>query len=520
MRDAGWVCGAALLLSCLRADPNHCANRDGDATCQQGGFGDYCSVCAGSNFGCVDIVPEDGCRVGDGPLESSSSGTQDSSSTSSDTDTASSSGPPPSCTLEGGLDPACPEENPYCIDGVCGTCDLAGVDFCGALDEAKPVCHVGWGRCVACTPEDASACSGARAWCGNDFTCTGCFEHAHCPSSACDLERGQCMDDDLVMHVDGSVCPEAGSGTENAPYCEIATAFDQIGTGERGTVILHGTQDAYEVGLILTTGQPRTVAVLGVDDAAIIVPDDGPAARAVAGMDLYISRVRLSSSGESAAQASGFGAALWLDDLTLTNNVTAVVVDRGAAHLRRVRIMRSSGDAVRVENSGSLFMESSIIVNGGASDQPVTALRVAGAASAGGEPSHIDVRYSTIANNSSSLDTGAGVYCVAGGGGTIRNSVIVGPDLSSMGCPWAQTVFSVHDNADAPTGSDNHRVETFNELWWLAPGNGDYHVRKAVAEPVFGGRARWELGDPIADYDGVARPAHPGARNYAGADEP
>ena len=502
-RGPAWI---LLSLSCVRADPNHCANQDGDASCREDGHGQFCSACADSNFGCGDEQPEDVCHVV-GPSSASSS-----SSESGTSESGESSGPPPACTLEGTADPSCPETDPYCLDGACSRCDVAAPEFCLELDAATPACHAGWGRCVECTPDDGAACHGATAWCGNAFTCVGCFEHAHCPASACDLERGECMDDDRVMHVANAVCPDTGTGSEGAPYCSIASALGQIDAGERGTVILHGGAAAYDEALVVTDDPPRTIAVIGVDDPSIVTPADAWAAEVSAGQHLYVSGVRLSSESGSGVTCTGSDARVWLDDLTVSQNVQGLVVNLCKARLRRVRVIDNEGDGIAVSNSGEVRIESSIIANGGTADGVSTGLRV------DDEASRIDVRYSTFANNVSKL-SGPNIYCTAGAGGTIRNSIVLGPSLGTMNCPWAEVFSTVHDNADPLAGGDNHEVEVFDEAWWVGVGAADFHVTGAGAQ-VFGGRATWQLGDPLLDFDGDRRPAHPGVTNFAGADEP
>jgi hypothetical protein len=490
-------------------DPNHCANQDGDATCQEIGAGQFCSACGATNFGCVDERPDDACwfdsSPGEGSSSSSSSGTD---ATGSESDGSSSSGPPPACALEGEADPSCPEELPYCIGGECTTCDAGEAAFCAGLDPATPVCHAQWGRCVECTPDDASACFGV-AWCGLDFTCGGCTEHAQCPNSACDLETGDCLDGELVMHVDNAICPDPGSGTEALPYCSIATAISQVGSGEKATIFLHGTSTAYNQGLNFTANPPRTIAVIGVDEPTIVVQGTGWAAAVANGNDLFVSRVRLSSGTGSGVQCTGSQAQVWIDDSMINNNVDGMDVDACKARLRRVRVIDNDGHGVQLRNNADLRLVSSVIANNGAVDEPTSGLHVT--------DSTIDVRYSTIANNDSIL-SGENIYCAAGGGGPIRNSVILAPGLNSIDCPWAETFFSVHDNAEL-VGSDNYDVEIFDPNWFIDVPSSDFHVRGPNSS-LFRDRARWELGDPFVDLDGEPRDAYPGASGFAGADEP
>ena len=506
VRGRGPACVALLSLSCLRADPNHCANQDGDATCRELGAGEFCSACAGSNFGCLDEPPEDACAFEGSAVESSSTTDLTTTDASGSEDDPSSTGPPPACALEGEEDPSCPDAVPYCVEGECRTCADAAPDFCAQLAPARPACHPQWGRCVECN--DDNACEGE--WCGNDFTCGGCTEHWQCPNSACDLERGECMDDDLVMHVDNSVCPDAGSGTEDMPYCSLSTAVQQITMGERGTILLHRTTNAYDEAVNLTANAPRTVAVVGIGEPTIVVPGTAWAVVAGVQMRVYVSGTRLSSGSGSGAQCMGSGARLWLDDAVVYDNDDGLVVDRCVARVRRTQIIANEGYGIAVlGKEANLLLESSVVANNGSM-----------AADAGGvyiDAGAIDIRYSTIARNTS-MQVGRSIRCVAGGGGPIRSSILLAAELDSLDCPWADTRYSVHDNVEI-IGSDNYDVEIFDETWFQNVDAADFHVR-GPAMSLFRDRAQWELGHPRLDLDREPRLAYPGAPGFAGADEP
>ena len=320
------------------------------------------------------------------------------------------------------------------------------------------------------------------------------------------------MDSDPVLYVSNDVCPDNGSGIEAAPYCSLATALQQIGMGERGTVILQGTGTPYAEGLPLTTEGPRTVAVVGVGDPSITLSGADAAAAVGAGTKLYVSGVDLSSSQGPGASCTGSGARLWLDDLTVGDSADGVVLELCKARLRRVLVVDNTGDGIAVANSGELVLESSVVANGGASDAPTAGLRVSGAASA------VRAVYTTVANNESNAE-GRNVYCEGGDVVDIRNSIVVSPGLNSISCAVVDVSYSVHDNSGLPIGHDNNSVDTFGASWWDDIGNSDFHVA-APGMSVFGGRARWELGDPMSDLDGQSRSAYPGQTNFAGADEP
>jgi hypothetical protein len=61
-----WLCPLALA-GCVRDDPNHCANKDGDATCVANYDGGFCSKCTPKFDGCVESladITDPTCRVG------------------------------------------------------------------------------------------------------------------------------------------------------------------------------------------------------------------------------------------------------------------------------------------------------------------------------------------------------------------------------------------------------------------------------------------------------------------------
>src|SRR5690606_18676331 len=132
------------------------------------------------------------------------SGTSSESSTSSSTtetetsaeptsSAAESSGDPPECAAEG-LDPLCPSDRPFCLEGRCAPCTE---DPALACPDAR--CHPSGGSCVQCLDEgDCLETEGCR----DDYTCGPCTRHEHCPASACDLDRNLCIDPDNVVDVE------------------------------------------------------------------------------------------------------------------------------------------------------------------------------------------------------------------------------------------------------------------------------------------------------------------------------
>ena len=320
------------------------------------------------------------------------------------------------------------------------------------------------------------------------------------------------MDGDRILYVSNDVCPDNGSGIEAAPYCSLDTALQQIGVGERGTVILQGTGTPYAESLALTEEGPRTVAVIGVGNASIAMPGTDPAANVGAGIKLYVSGVDLSSSQAPGASCTGSGTRLWLDDLSVSDSGSGVLLNLCKARLRRALVVDNAGDGSPSPTAVSWVLESSVVANGGASDASAAGLRVLGAAST------VRAIYTTVANNESNA-AGHNIYCEGGDEVDIRNSIVVSPALDSISCTVADVSYSVHDNSGPLIGNDNNSVDAFNASWFEDVANSDFHVA-APGVSVFEGRARWELGDPMSDLDGEPRSAYPGQMNFAGADEP
>jgi hypothetical protein len=493
------------LAACVVPDPNHCANRERDATCVELELGPYCSACADANFGCVSQEPEPVCYPdGAATSPSSSAGTtMESGGTDTDTDSEgeSSSGPPPACVT----DEECPEGNPYCIEGTCGTCDLAPEGFCGERDPGKAVCHQAWGRCVECTEVANDACADPSKWCGADFTCGGCYVHEHCLQSACDMSRGTCLPPENVFYVDNDECTEGTmDGSMGDPFCTIQQGVTSIPVGQRGTVIVR-KGNTYTEGILAQNS--RTVAVIGQQFPSIIVADE-EAVVVSAGDKLYIAGVQVRSTGDVGLRCNG-NSELWLDNVRVDQSVTGIEAGPCDLHIHRSEILLNEEVAIQLTGSGDnthMRMTSSMVV-GNSTAGAWPAIR--------STTSHFEILYSTVVAGSYKT-----IECAGGNAGPVRNSVVVSSGLESVDCPWAEFTDSVHDGGDAKfRGDDNVLVGTFDPAWFEDLDSNDAHVNAPGSSP-FADVARWDVGDPIRDFDGERRETTPGVRNFAGADEP
>lgn len=167
-------------------------------------------------------------------------------------------------------------------------------------------------ECPAVNPPAASdQCPGARPICDQNGACRFCRAHAECASSVCRPD-GSCASAAQVAYVEGKeTCPGA-DGTAAKPYCELATALQNLG----GRVVVRVRGAAWAHGPVSVAAP---VEILGPDDpgelAAVVQGGDQPAiAVGVAAGDVVISGLRLggTSSDQPNLHCTGGGAAMHL----------------------------------------------------------------------------------------------------------------------------------------------------------------------------------------------------------------
>jgi hypothetical protein len=477
-------------------DPDHCANRDGDATCvEENDVGWMCSSCTRGNHGCVMSPPPEGCHDTAADMESTAGPT--SSEGDDDTD----------ATAETGTDcePGCEGAAPYCIDMQCVSCGDAGGDaFCDAIDPALPQCHPGTGLCVACYADPSPACVAPDAFCDDAFECGGCTEHAQCPDSACDLETGQCMDDATQLWVDNQTCVEPAMGTEESPYCSITDAVAVIGAGDTQSVIhVLGGMPYSDVIAWTDCASDRTLAVLG-SGGVVTLQGDPNVADVTCGNTLYLSRLRLITG-----QAAGVhcdAARVWIDESTLYQNEIGVDAVGCRAHVRRSQILQTTSIGIRTDDESDLWLSSSIIGSGG---DPKTTSRAILATTG-----TVDIRFSTIANNLGSSEPS--FWCSGNTTGAVRNSIFGAPGGSSVDCPTVDFFTSALDDAAMATDGNVHVL--YQGDWFADPAEDDYHLGAGTVPDGYLEGGVWQPGDPRVDIDRDARTDTPGAVVSIGAD--
>ncbi len=456
-------CATAVLAACGGPDDAPaCASDDCGTTCATGA----CATGTGTE------APAD--------TTNAASSTGSTTAPAPDTTAADSSSTAPECTT----DDECAAPTPHCSMGSCVTCsatpDPDGA--CAALDPDAPLCE--GDACVQCREGDATVCTGTVPVCDTATnTCVGCSDHAQCPLSACHFDEGSCMPEDRVWFVDGDAANcGAATGTPAAPYCTVGDALAQIGQASRGTLRVFAASEPYTEAV--TIDGTRVVAVLAADDGTPEFDATGAPTLTVDGATLFAWRLRWRSNAQA----------------------PAIVLDDAIAWIDRSEIVQNQGGGIDASNGSLLHLRTSVVGAGGTGLADRQALRVDGAT--------IDVVASSIAGNDSSMN--ASIRCLGGGGGSLRNSIVVGLDPPSISCLALDVADSVVDTPGLD-GDGNTVQGSFNAGWFVDAAGGDFHL---VPGTLFEDAGIWRTGDPPVDLDGDARPTRDGALDVVGADVP
>lgn len=325
------------------------------------------------------------------------------------------------------------------------------------------------------------------------------------------------MPTDRVYYVDNRACPAVGEGTEEEPFCALDSvlSLENTPSGESSVAIVVGNAtEVYREHIEFPGAWPRRVAVLGRGRVTIGFSGlEGPVFEVKNGSHLYLDNVTLTRSDESAVRCAN--STVWIDRSELFRNAVGVDAEECELVVRQSEVFDNDGDGIRLSAQSALRMESSVLVGNGDLETNTVALR--------SSESQFDVTYSTIVANDAALGRGgaaphASLLCTGGMGGPVRNSVVVGPELTSVSCPWAdfETSFIDTPGLDAPASVV---AENWDPTWFEDLEANDAHIRNPESNP-WRELARWDLGDPQRDLDGAMRRAVPGTLGAAGADEP
>jgi len=495
--------GCAAAVSCVKTtyilNPNHCSGaQDGDSFCAEQypdgskafcRYGsDPCNPDVDADFdGCVAERPQDECyspcgqgnTFADDPscldeeTTVADASTTQSSSSGGDTETSGTTVEPETEGESSTTGPECSEdvpcsdaEAPFCVDGVCGTCDATEVpdESCMELDAGAPLCVEG--ACVQCTAEDASGCDGVTPLCDAEAnTCVACEFHEECQdigSPACNFVTGACFDAADVTPVNAAT---AGS---------IQTAIDGVADGAEHAIVLSGSGSTN-----------HTVTI------------DGGKTIAIVSSDTNTQEVR-GNSGNPTVTVTGAGTTVFLHRLELTANTDDVgisVEGSGTLYADATRVAQNSGGGITLAAGTSGFLRNCMVA-GVATTSP--AILNSGAT--------LEVLFSTVGRTANFGDPA--LEC-SGGATTVRNSIIVSETNApgtEIDCPGV----SIENSAERATQTPED---------WFGAGfaSGNYSLT-AAGQGEFTNIAIWEDGDPPFDFEGEARPNTDGAMDFAGAD--
>jgi len=506
-------------------DPNHCANRQGDATCDVEFPGRVCSSCQRASSGCAETPVEAACRPSaEGePTEpttvttvTTSTGTSGSTGETGTQESSTTTPVPPECEGEGEVD-SCPDDRPYCVDGACTGCEAAGGHgFCEALDGATPQCNADWGRCVVCVDDDSPFCV-FEDFCTTEFTCGGCTRQAQCPDSACNVWTGACMDDAMKLWVQpaNSGCNDSNAGSEPAPLCTAVEALSRLPNGGEGILYL-GNGRHLGVDFFAANAE---IALIG--DGANVFTESNTAQGEVGASfggttEIMIHNMRLTGT-DAPALACTDGAKVALESVAVVGGAPhAIDVATCDLLLQRSRVTNqqftNAGAQGTLRFSGgptsTLRLYSSTLALQATDETAYPTVRVDGGV--------LDVRGSTII----ALEPGAKILgCDLNISGAVHSALLsASPTAAGIECPGATFDYSVIDSTRLD-GQGLVRLP-FTFSGWFRSIISDLRLREdGAAVEELEGIGRWELGDPLLDYDGAPLPTVPGTPIYPGGDQ-
>jgi hypothetical protein len=494
-----WAAFAAVPGCVVIDDPNHCANRDGDATCQAlFDSRPVCSVCRRSFSGCEAAPVDPACRA-DG---AAASGTSSGSTTSAGSDTidpsSTSSGTPVPCEGEG-ESATCPEARPYCIAGECSGCDAAGGDaFCMTLSADTPQCSVGWGRCVECVDATSPVCVAEQSACTTSFTCGACTRQDQCPDSACNPFTGACMDDAEHLWIDENAanCADLNAGSEAAPLCTLGEALAR--TDGSASWVFHLGDGTYD-DLRLVGCSGKSIAVLGTSGSGTQLSNaSAPGLDVECNNTIILRRVRLLGFGAASLQCMA-GAKVALEQVQVADGEPAgILVEDCDLIVDRSRVV-GAPEAALDARSSSVVISSSLFAT--AEDAAASAVTLD---LDGGE---VQARFATI------VGTGDGIAmrCTS----EASASTPAGIDCEGLALDVQFERCAVDDSTIL---GENNARPAYDPAWFIAAPN-DLRLGPGAVFDLEG-VGRWDLGDPALDYDGDPWPLPPGRAVYPGGDQP
>lgn len=532
------------LVGCVVINKDHCAYAG--SACADGLV---CSMCAVDNNGCVPpgTISDEKCLFLDGPSSTTAGGpttepsvttgststtlpttatsTLDPTSTTGDptSEPTTLTGPDPTDTTTGTAttvdvpcsgevvdNPDCGGLEPYCVDMECVGC--ADLSSCAAVEPNKPTCDAKSGRCVEClahadcTNVDKPACDASTA------TCAPCTEHEQCPTTACNLETGQCFPDTDVLYVynETNICSDVKNDFGFAPatpICTLQAALKRVVVGKPTTIKLKNSIKTQSLPAGLGPGN-FVVAIVPQDAQipSLVMPNNFPALSLSAGNLVFMLKVGIYNNVPvSDPVVECVGARLWLENQRIYNTKTAIRATNCQLHLRRTIIFSNTTGGVEAGGTEAakpmVWMENSFLTENNGS--AFGGLRLQEAASA-------ELVYTTVAINESVV---APIDCAQNWTGklTIRNSALFDTgDHVGANCKGA-VVTTTYTSAL----NDKDALMMGNVFTGFA--GGFYQARGGGP---LKDEAVWRTGDPPRDYNDTKRPTVDNSPDYAGADRP
>ncbi len=468
--------------------------------CPVGGLGCQCTTGKSCDEG---LVCASGTCVKLGGETSTGESTSDTDPTSGSSTTT--AGGACDAKGDGGPDPACPSDQPYCLNGACFPC---GGIKCEDISPAQPLCDEATGLCAACLCDESSPVCDPEA-----HTCSGCTSHKDCPSSACDMWTGACFPGDDTLWVDGGGgCDDKGPGDEATPLCSLGVAFERIAAAAPGHQAVRVRPGSYSVQSPLRAPAAHVVALVHASDgvgAVTINTASSPALAVDPDGALIVDAVQVPTSG-----ADGLTCAMgkaWLDRLSVSEATMHGIAAEGC----ELRVRRSvlAGNVLAGANlkGGSLALENSYVSKNGNSQTGEGGIYLAAGAT-------LNAVYSTWAENRGQAGTPFAVACSEDPGKekvSVRNSLAINLGYNTL-CDGA-TVEHTGWSTDAATGT-NKAIAFADLSKYLTLDGSLVGVYRVIAGVGLDDLGAWKTGDPAIDFDGDMRPASDNAPDFVGAD--
>ena len=433
----------------------------------------------------------------------------------------------------------CTFELPVCsADHACVGCTMEAE--C-ADHEATPHCAGSAdapGACVAC--RDSQDCTNvAEPFCEpSTAKCRPCAKDDECASEVCDEGTGQCVDEGIVVYVDG-VNGAPGSCSKTAPCKTI----------QEGVVAVTSTRNVIKIApasymeTVSVSGKVLVLTGAGVDvqPSALNMPAISVLGAATAtgvrieGLKLHdaggtgnadgiqcaigtaaglpkVTVVDAEIDGNAGQGVDATSCDVTVDHSTVSRNKGgALKVTTGKITLRRSKVIGNEGGGLSILGGGDFVVVNNILAKNGTPTSTFGGVRIDGAPPSG--PAGARFEYNTVAGNVAQSGFVSGVVCsfvtvpVA-----MKNSIVYGnpgatKQVDGVNCEWSYS--NIGPGPDTDGEGNINMLPSF-----VSESTSDFHLMP--------GSAMVNMADPDSDdvdedIDGDERPAD--GRCDMGADE-